>query len=115
VTPATVPAQPRRSGQPPLCPPELATRIIELHQQGLGYQAISDALNSEGVLTPLGRPRWTKSHVSRLLFTRHMKNHAAELAAPSLRSLHPLRFMPPDWMFLYARAYRFSSTSVGSS
>lgn len=83
MTTTTVSAQPPRPGRPPLCPPELATRIIELHWQGFGYQAISDTLNSEGVLTPLGRPRWTKSHVSRLLFTRHMKNRAGELAALS--------------------------------
>ena len=84
MTPANVPAQARRPGRPPLCPPELAVRIIALHQQGLGYRAISDVLNYEGVPTPLGRPRWTKSHVNRLLFTRHVKE---KLAASSVRPL----------------------------
>jgi hypothetical protein len=69
---ATLPVpQPRRSGRPPICPPELALRVVELRRQGLSYDAISAALNREGVPTPAGRPVWQKSYVNRLLHTRY--------------------------------------------
>src|ERR1700761_4752637 len=72
MTTDTVPSTPGR-GRPPLCPPESAVRIIQLRLQGLSYQAISYVLNREGVPTPLVRAKWTKSHVSRLLFARRMR------------------------------------------
>ncbi len=54
----------RRPGRPPVCPPEIVVRIIELQRQGLSYRAISEALNREGVPTPAGRPVWAKSQIS---------------------------------------------------
>jgi hypothetical protein len=41
-----------------------------MRNQGLSYQKISDTLNTEGIATPAGRPRWGRSHVSRLVYTR---------------------------------------------
>lgn len=64
--------QPRRPGRPPLCPRELAARLVELRRQGLSYEAISDVLNAEGVPTPAGGSIWQRSYVDRLLHTRHV-------------------------------------------
>jgi hypothetical protein len=60
----------KRCGRPPCCPPELAILVVSLRLQGLTYAAISDALNSSGVPTPAGRPKWQRSYVDRLLHTR---------------------------------------------
>jgi Recombinase len=69
-------AETRRRGRPPCCAPELARRILQLHRQGLSLQAISEVLNREGVPTPTGRPRWSKSYVDRLLHTRYVQDIA---------------------------------------
>ena len=61
----------RRRGRPPCCPREVAIRIIRLRRQGLSYAAICAVLNAEGVPTPMGRARWYKTYVDRLLRTRH--------------------------------------------
>ena len=45
--------------------------MVHLRLQGLSLAAIGAALNTDGVLTPSSRPRWTKSHVDRLLHTRY--------------------------------------------
>ena len=45
--------------------------MVRLRLQGLSLAAISAVLNTDGVLTPNSRPRWTKSHVDRLLHTRY--------------------------------------------
>jgi Recombinase len=50
--------------------------ILQLHGQGLSLQAISEVLNREGVLTPAGRPLWSKSSVDRLLHTRYVQEIA---------------------------------------
>jgi hypothetical protein len=63
----------RRPGRPPSCPPEVAVRIVTLHQQGLSYGAITSILNAEGLTTPAGRPRWQRSYVDRVLHTRYAK------------------------------------------
>lgn len=64
--------KPRRRGRPPCCTRELAVRIIGLRRQGLTYTQISAVLNAEGVPTPMGRPRWLKSSVDRLLHTQYV-------------------------------------------
>jgi hypothetical protein len=46
-------------------------KVIRLRLQGLSLAAIGAMLNTDGVLTPSSRPRWTKSHVDRLLRTRY--------------------------------------------
>jgi hypothetical protein len=87
---ASVPTEPRRPGRPPCCPRELTIRIIQLHRQGFSYQAISDVLNGEGVPTPLGRSRWSKSSVDRLLHTRHVRDMRAELDTFNSQAFPPL-------------------------
>jgi hypothetical protein len=61
--------QPRRRGRPGLATraPHLAERIAELRQRGLSLRAIADALNAEGVPTPLGGARWRPSSVQSAL------------------------------------------------
>lgn len=61
-----------RRGRPPVCPVAVVQRVIELRRQGLGYGAISRALNEEGLATPCGRPRWQRSYVDRLLHARYV-------------------------------------------
>jgi hypothetical protein len=61
----------RGPGRPPLCPPETVIKVVDLRQRGLSLSTISVVLNAEGVPTPAGRSRWSKSHVDRLLHTRH--------------------------------------------
>ena len=56
-----------RAGRPPCCPLELAARIQALKDQGYSLQRIADLLNDEGIPTPMGRPRWRKSHVDGVL------------------------------------------------
>jgi hypothetical protein len=60
-----------RRGRPPCCSPEVLAKVVRLRLQGLSLAAISAVLNTDGVLTPNSRPRWTKSHVDRLLHTRY--------------------------------------------
>ena len=50
--------------------------ILQLHGQGLSLQAISEVLNRQGVLTPAGRPHWSKSSVDRLLHARYVQEIA---------------------------------------
>ncbi len=45
--------------------------MVRLRLQGLSLAAIGAVLNTDGVLPPSSRPRWTKSHVDRLLHTRY--------------------------------------------
>ena len=71
----------RGRGRPPSCSHDLALRIALLHLQGLGYQAIGDLLNAEGIPTPLGRPHWHKSYVDRLLHTQYVREILDELQA----------------------------------
>jgi len=59
-----------RRGRPPCCAPEVLAKVVGLRLQGLSLAAISAVLNTDGVLTPTSRSRWTKSHVDRLLHTR---------------------------------------------
>jgi hypothetical protein len=46
-------------------------KVVRLRLQGLSLAAISAVLNTDGVLTPSSGPRWTKSHVYRLLHTHY--------------------------------------------
>jgi hypothetical protein len=46
-------------------------KVVQLRLQDLSLAAIGAELNTGGVLTPSSRPRWTKSHVDRLLHTRY--------------------------------------------
>ena len=64
----------RRRGRPPCCPPEVVALVVALRRRGLSLRAISIMLNAQGIPTPTGRPRWTKSHVDRLLHTRHAQD-----------------------------------------
>ena len=59
-----------RVGRPRLCSDGLLRKVLTMRGEGLSYRKISDALNAEGVATPAGRPRWGRSHVSRLVHTR---------------------------------------------
>lgn len=63
----------RRRGRPPLCPHEIAIRVIDLRRQGLSYSEIATALNREGVPTPMGGSLWYKSCVDRLLHTQYVR------------------------------------------
>jgi hypothetical protein len=67
----------RRAGRPPCCSPELATRILELRRQ-YSLRQIADLLNTEGVSTPMGRSRWTKSHVDGILGRLYVRELLAE-------------------------------------
>jgi hypothetical protein len=69
----------RRRGRPPRCSSELALRIIHLRRAGLSYEQIASVLNAEQTPTPMGGPRWLKSHVDRLLHTRWVREIADEL------------------------------------
>lgn len=70
--------QDRRVGRPPLCPPKIAFRVIELESQELSYSEIATVLNREGVPTPAGGHVWYKSCVDRLLHTRYVRELRAE-------------------------------------
>jgi Recombinase len=59
-----------RPGRPRLCSDGLLRRILAMRNEGMSYQTICDTLNAEGVPTPTRRPRWCRSHVSRLVYTR---------------------------------------------
>lgn len=77
--------EPRRPGRPPVCRPEVALRIIELRRNGLSYSGISAVLNRDGVATPAGGSVWAKSHVARLLYTRHLSELAERQAVSAGR------------------------------
>jgi hypothetical protein len=62
-----------RRGRPPSAPLQVCMRVIDLRSQGLSLSKISKILNLEGVPTPAGRSTWTKTHVDRLLHTRHVQ------------------------------------------
>lgn len=70
-----------RRGRPPCCPPEVLAKVVRLRLQGLSLAAIGTVLNTDGVPTPSSRPRWTKSHVDRLLHTRHAEEFMDVLEA----------------------------------
>jgi hypothetical protein len=63
----------KKRGRPPSCPLQVRIRVIDLWRQGLSLDMISRTLNREGISTPTGRSRWTKSHVDRLLHTKHVQ------------------------------------------
>lgn len=72
---------PGRRGRSPLCPPELARRILTLNNsQGLSRKKIADLLNAEGVPTPRGLGPWTKSHVDGVLSRLYTRDIGNELA-----------------------------------
>jgi hypothetical protein len=73
------PSTQRRRGRPPCCPRELAIWIVQLHHQGLSYMQISAVLNAQGIPTPMGRPRWRKSYVDRLLHTQYVRDLIGEV------------------------------------
>jgi hypothetical protein len=54
-----------------------------MRNNGLSYQAICDALNAQGTPTPAGRPRWGRSHVSRLVYTRAAREMAESAGGQS--------------------------------
>lgn len=68
---------PGRVGRSPVCPPEVAKRILILNRdQGLSRQKIADLLNAEGVPTPLRLAPWSKSHVDGVLSRLYMRDLA---------------------------------------
>lgn len=75
---AVLPQQSRRVGRPPCCPPETARRIQELKEQGYSLRQIARLLNEDAVPTPLGRAKWGKSHVYRVLGTLYVQELGAE-------------------------------------
>lgn len=69
-------------GRPPSCPRAVLRRVIVLREhKKLSLSAISAVLNAEGVPTPAGRARWTKSHVDRLLHTQYARKEMSIAAA----------------------------------
>jgi hypothetical protein len=52
-----------------------------LRAKGLTYAQISAVLNAEGVPTPMGRPRWLKSSVDRLLHTQYIRDILEKVGA----------------------------------
>jgi hypothetical protein len=82
-----LPQQSRRVGRPPCCPPETARRIRELNEQGYSLRQIAQLLNDDAVPTPLGRARWGKSHVYRVLGTQYVRELGAEsITKPPVRA-----------------------------
>ena len=71
----------RRVGRPLLCPEPVLQTVIELREHGSTLQAICDHLNERRILTPAGRSRWQRQHVSRLVKTDSAKEIAAHMAA----------------------------------
>ncbi|MEU1527131.1 recombinase family protein [Nocardia rhamnosiphila] len=59
----------RGRGRPQLCPPPVLLAVVSMHQAGMGYPAISEVLNTRGIPTPAGKPRWNRTHVWRLVRT----------------------------------------------
>ncbi|SHN39319.1 hypothetical protein [Cryptosporangium aurantiacum] len=59
----------RRAGRKRSCPDEVVRKVVELHRSGLRPQAISDAMNAGGYLTPSGKGRWSRSTAYQLLGT----------------------------------------------
>jgi DNA invertase Pin-like site-specific DNA recombinase len=70
-------AQGVRLGRPRRCPDEVLTRVVTYRATGARLIDICEQLNTDGVPTPAGSPRWYPSHVSRLLRTQD----ALQLAA----------------------------------
>lgn len=70
-----------RRGRPPCCPPEVLAEVIRLRLEGVSLAGIGATLNTDGVPTPSSRPRWTKSHVDRLLHTRYAREFMNRLDA----------------------------------
>ena len=72
-------AEPRRRvGRPACCRPEIARRIRELKDEDYSLRQIARRLNDEGVPTPMGLAKWSKSHVYRVLGTLYMQELSAE-------------------------------------
>ncbi|WP_083734693.1 recombinase family protein [Actinomadura sp. CNU-125] len=85
-SPTPIVTAPRRRGRPPCCSREVTALVIHLRRQGLSLSRIAVVLNADGVPTPTGRARWTKSHVDRLLHTQHAKDLIAERSTLTARS-----------------------------
>ena len=66
-----VASETERRGRPPVYPEQLVEHVVRLKLSGLSLAAISDHLNTEGLVTALSQTRWQKSYVDRLLHTRH--------------------------------------------
>lgn len=88
----------RRSGRPPLCSEELDIRVLKLRAEGRTFQYICDELNRNGIPTPGGGKTWYRSHISRLLGTRHsveMQDTAIASQSENVPPL-PLQTGPPN-------------------
>jgi hypothetical protein len=70
----------RRVGRLPCCPPETAQRILELRNLGYSLRGMAKLLNDEALPTPMGRTKWSKSHVYRVLGTLYIKELGNQLA-----------------------------------
>ncbi|MDR8409483.1 recombinase family protein [Nonomuraea sp. 3-1Str] len=57
---------------------------MALRDQGLSLTQISRVMMAEGWPTPGGRLQWSKSHVDRLLHTRHVRELIGEGSAAVL-------------------------------
>lgn len=71
----------RRVGRPALCSPKAARRILELRAQNYSLRRIAKMLNDEGVSTPMGLAKWSKSHVHRVLGTLYMQELSVDQVA----------------------------------
>ncbi|WP_167837663.1 recombinase family protein [Nocardia altamirensis] len=56
-------------------------RVVTMRHNGMTYDAISTALNTKGITTPAGRPRWQRSHVWRLVRTAEAEQLLGRLRA----------------------------------
>jgi hypothetical protein len=69
-SPMRQPGRPRRRrGRPRRCHIDLLVHVVELKLAGARLTDICDQLNTDGVPTPGGGPRWWPSYVTRLLRT----------------------------------------------
>ena len=59
-------ARGERVGRPSMTTPSVVRRIVMDRQAGLSYDRIARALETEGVLSPAGRPTWQPSTVRRI-------------------------------------------------
>jgi hypothetical protein len=52
---------------------KVARRIRSLKNAGYSLQQIADQLNTDGIPTPLGRPKWSKWHVDGVLHRLYVR------------------------------------------
>lgn len=67
----------RLRGRPRQCPDHVLSAVQEMvYQEKVPYREVCERLNSAGVATPGGGPRWHPSYITRLLRTVGAKEFA---------------------------------------